>query len=91
MRLLTNDRANLGLAKDAGVSAMSIHSYVKSLQEQYPDLSERMSPDASQQMDGVNSSKDGQESVTKGGNQRHHVFQEHKRMSELTNGIRQGR
>lgn len=77
------------LAVDAGLRALSIHSYVESLQAQYPDLAERLAVEGRQQ-DAAESRKDGQESGQKPGSRRH-LFHEHKPMSELTAGIRQGR
>ncbi|CAN0534774.1 unnamed protein product, partial [Ectocarpus sp. 8 AP-2014] len=72
--LLTNDRANLSLAQDAKISAMTIHAYVESVRGQYPDLAELLAPE---------------ESSAAG--DRVLLFEEHKPMSELTAGIRQGR
>eukprot|EP00903_Cladosiphon_okamuranus_P016114 g14871.t1 len=89
--LLTNDRANLALAKEADIQAMTIHSYVESVRKQYPDLAEFLAPEGSSETDVEEQSKaTNQKKKTRGG-QRVLLFEEHKPMSELTAGIRQGR
>ncbi|CAM9204183.1 unnamed protein product [Ectocarpus fasciculatus] len=90
--LLTNDRANLSLAQDAKISAMTIHAYVESVRGQYPDLAELLAPEESSAADDDvgESNRDNQPQRRRGG-QRVLLFQEHKPMSELTAGIRQGR
>ena len=71
---------------------MTIHSYVKSVQEQYPDLAELLAPEASVEADqGGSSNNSGNTSVQRRGIQRVLLFEEHKPMSELKDGIRQGR
>lgn len=89
--LLTNDRANLKLAKEANVSAMTIHSYVESVRGQYPDLAELLAPEASAAAEDINNSCGGKKPTRRQGGQRVLLFEEHKPMSELTAGIRQGR
>ncbi|CAM9533622.1 unnamed protein product [Discosporangium mesarthrocarpum] len=84
--LLTNDRANLGKAKEANLQAMTIHSYVRSLHGEYPDLVELLAPEESRDEFEADAS-DG----LKGYGQKPLVFPEHKPMSELMAGIRQGR
>lgn len=88
--LLTNDRANLALAEEANIRAMTIHSYVESVREYYPDLAELLAPEESSAMDEDQSKATNQTTKRRGG-QRVLVFEEHKPMSELTAGIRQGR
>lgn len=89
--LLTNDRANLALAKEADIRAMTIHSYVESVREQYPDLAELLAPEESSAMDVEDQSKVTKQTTKRRGGQRVLLFEEHKPMSELTAGIRQGR
>lgn len=89
--LLTNDRANLLLAKEDNIPAMTIHSYVESVRSQYPDLAELVAPEASAGEEDVVGLKDGKKASRKQGGQRALLFEEHKPMSELTAGIRQGR
>lgn len=79
------------LAKEAKVSALTIHSYVESVREQYPDLAERLAPEVSSMVDDVESSTDEKKSTRRTGGRRPLLFPEHKPMSELTAGIRQGR
>ncbi|CAM9455731.1 unnamed protein product [Pylaiella littoralis] len=89
--LLTNDRANLALAQEAKVSAMTIHSYVESVGEQYPDLAELLAPEESSAAGDVGESNGPNQPVKRRGGERVLLFEEHKPMSELTAGIRQGR
>ncbi|CAM9627658.1 unnamed protein product, partial [Sphacelaria rigidula] len=89
--LLTNDRANLALAKEANISAETIHSYIESVHEQYPNLSELLAPEESSVTDGAEPSKGQTRSARRASNARPLIFSEHKPMSELTAGIRQGR
>lgn len=89
--LLTNDRANLTLAKEANIPAMTIHSYVESVRVQYPDLAELLAPEASSAPDDADNTAGGNKSARKQGSSRVLIFEEHKPMSELTAGIRQGR
>lgn len=89
--LLTNDRANLALAQEADIRAMTIHSYVESVREQYPDLAELLAPEESSSMDAEDQSKATNQTTNRRGGQRVLLFEEHKPMSELTAGIRQGR
>lgn len=91
MTLLTNDRANLKLAKEANIPAMTIHSYVESVRVQYPDLAELLAPEASSAPDDAEHTAGGNRSTRKQGGSRALLFEEHKPMSELTTGIRQGR
>ncbi|CAM9805277.1 unnamed protein product [Ectocarpus sp. 6 AP-2014] len=89
--LLTNDRANLSLAQDAKISAMTIHAYVESVRGQYPDLAELLAPEESSAADDVSELNRGNPPQRRTGGQRVLLFEEHKPMSELTAGIRQGR
>ncbi|CAM9386877.1 unnamed protein product [Ectocarpus sp. 13 AM-2016] len=89
--LLTNDRANLSLAEDAEISAMTIHAYVESVRGQYPDLAELLAPEESSAAGDVSESNRGNPPQRRTGGQRVLLFEEHKPMSELTAGIRQGR
>lgn len=90
--LLTNDRANLALAQKDNLRAMTIHSYVESVREQYPDLTELLAPEESSAMDVEDqSSKTTNQTMKRREGQRVLLFEEHKPMSELTAGIRQGR
>ena len=89
--LLTNDRANLALAQEAKIQAMTIHSYVESVREQYPDLAELIAPEESSAMDVEDQSKATNQTTKRRGGQRVLLFEEHKPMSELTAAIRQGR
>lgn len=89
--LLTNDRGNLALAKEANIPAMTVHSYIESVRDRFPDLSELLAPEASSGVDDIAESKGGKKSARRQGGQRVLLFQEHKPMSELTAGIRQGR
>lgn len=92
--LLTNDRANLALAEEAHISVMTIHAYVESVREQYPDLAELLAPEEdSFNADDVGESKGSKQSARRKGGQQQRVllFDEHKPMSQLTAGIRQGR
>lgn len=89
--LLTNDRANLALAQEANIPAMTIHSYVESVREQYPDLAELLAPEESSATDDVDQSNATNHTAKRRGGQRVLLFEEHKPMSELTAGIRQGR
>lgn len=91
MTLLTNDRANLALAQEAQISAMTIHAYVESVRDQYPDLAELLAPEESSAADEVVQSHGASQHNKRRGNQRVLLFEEHKPMSELTAGIRQGR
>ncbi|CAM9113155.1 unnamed protein product [Choristocarpus tenellus] len=87
--LLTNDRANLGLAREANMSVMTIHSYVASLQGLYPDLPELLVPEEATATDA--SVANGTSEGARVPGQRTLLFPEHRPMSELTAGIRQGR
>lgn len=89
--LLTNDRANLALAQAAKIRAMTIHSYVESVREQYPDLAELLAPEESSAMDVEGQSKAANQKTKRRGGERVILFEEHKHMSDLTAGIRQGR
>lgn len=89
--LLTNDRANLVLAEEANIRAMTIHSYVESVREQYPDLAEFLAPEESSAMDVEGQSKATSQTPKGRTGQRVLLFEEHKPMSELTAGIREGR
>lgn len=91
MTLLTNDRANLTLAQEAKISAMTIHAYVESVREQYPDLAELLPPEESSATDDTAKSDGANQAKKWRGGQRVLLFEEHKPMSELTAGIRQGR
>lgn len=91
MTLLTNDRANLALAKEANIPSMTIHSYVESVRVQYPDLAELLAPEASAAPDDADETPGGKKTARKQGGSRVLLFEEHKPMSELTAGIRQGR
>lgn len=89
--LLTNDRANLALAKEANIPVMTIHSYIESVSEQYPDLAELLAPEVSTSEGDADHPPAGKKSARRQGGQRVLLYQEHKPMSELTAGIRQGR
>lgn len=89
--LLTNDRANLALAQEAKVSAMTIHSYVESVRGQYPDLAELLAPEESSAADDGGESNVPNRPANRRGGERVLLFEEHKPMSELTAGIQQGR
>ncbi|CAM9803551.1 unnamed protein product [Scytosiphon promiscuus] len=89
--LLTNDRANLAQAQEAQISAMTIHAYVESMREQYPDLAELLAPEDSSAPDEALQSNGTHQHKKRRGDQRVLLFEEHKPMSELTAGIRQGR
>lgn len=89
--LLTNDRANLALAQEAKVSAMTIHSYVESVRGQYPDLAELLAPEESSAADVRGESNAPRKPANRRGGERVLLFEEHKPMSELTAGIQQGR
>lgn len=89
--LLTNDRANLSLAIEANIPAMTVHAYVESVSEQYPGLAELLAPETPTMEDDAESFMRGTGSTRRSGWQRPLLFREHKPMSELTAGIRQGR
>ncbi|CAM9215017.1 unnamed protein product [Hapterophycus canaliculatus] len=89
--LLTNDRANLALAKEAKISATTIHAYVESVGEQYPDLAELLAPEESLATGDMVKPNGANQNKQRRGDQRVLFFEEHKPMSELTAGIRQGR
>lgn len=89
--LLTNDRANLALAKEANIPAMTIHSYIESVSEQYPDLAELLAPEVSTSEGDADHPPADKRSARRQGGQRVLLYQEHKPMSELAAGIRQGR
>eukprot|EP00752_Nemacystus_decipiens_P011314 g10054.t1 len=89
--LLTNDRANLAMAREADIRAMTIHSYVESVREQYPDLPDLLAPEEPSAMDIEEQSEATNRTTKRRGGQRVLLFEEHRPMSELTAGIRQGR
>lgn len=68
---------------------MTIHSYVESVGGNYPDLFELLAPEPSdnEKVEGSSGSKP----IQRKGAERALLFEEHKPMSELTDGIRQGR
>lgn len=70
---------------------MTIHSYVESMQGQYPDLAELLAPETTSVANDAEPLHDGKGSARRPGGQRPLLFQEHKPMSELTDGLRQGR
>lgn len=70
---------------------MTIHSYVDSVRVQYPDLVELLAPEASTARDDAGEAASDNRSERKKGGSRVLLFEEHKPMSELTAGIRQGR
>lgn len=70
---------------------MTIHSYVESVGEQYPDLAELLAPEESSAAGDVGESNGPNQPVKRRGGERVLLFEEHKPMSELTAGIRQGR
>lgn len=69
---------------------MTIHSYVESVRGNYPDLFELLAPEPSTESDKVQESS-GSRPIQRKGAERVLLFEEHKPMSELTEGIRQGR
>lgn len=69
---------------------MTIHSYVESVGGTYPDLFERLAPEPSAGSGKLQESN-GSRPIQRKGAERVYLFEEHKPMSEVTDGIRQGR
>jgi exosome complex exonuclease DIS3/RRP44 len=77
--LLTNDRENLNKAKASGVDAMTIHQYVKTVADKFPELSDKLA----QCVETTPANQGGKAAPGA-------IFEEHWPLSKLTAAIKAG-